>query len=108
MTLTKLLLQCGTKQPGQIERSAIAVHHNIVTRLPGYPMSDDIPPSAYKHLTDVQVMQCLTLSRNGWTIRAIADEVGCDKSTVERVLQDHDYETVKSRRNSSKRLRKTT
>ena len=45
-------------------------------------MSDNIPPSAYKYLTDMQVMQRLTLAKTGWSIRAIADEIGCSKTTV--------------------------
>ena len=71
-------------------------------------MSDNIPPSSYKHLTDVQVMQCLTLSKCGKPVRVIADEVGCSKSTVDRILKEHDYETFITRPKSAGRPRKTT
>src|SRR5438045_104353 len=71
-------------------------------------MSDNIPLSKYKHLTDVQVMQCLTLAKTSWKIRKIADEVGCSKSTVGHVLQDHDYKTFTVGPKSSGCPRKTT
>ena len=80
----------------------------IQTRLCIHHMSDNIPPSGYKHLTDVQIMQCLTLAKNNWTVRAIADEVGCSKTTVGRVLTDHDYNTFTTRPKSAGRPRKTT
>src|SRR5947199_3212905 len=71
-------------------------------------MSDNIPLSKYKYLTDVQVMQCLTLTKTSWKIRKIADEVGCSKSTVGRVLQDHDYKTFTVHPKSSGHPCKTT
>src|SRR5205085_4557640 len=52
------------------------------THLDTHYMSDNIPLPTYKYLTDVQVMQCLTLSHTGWKICAIATEVGCSKTTV--------------------------
>ena len=54
-------------------------------------MSDNILLSEYKHLTDVQIMQCLILAKNNWTVRAIANEVGCSKTIVGCAFTDHDY-----------------
>ena len=53
-------------------------------------------------------MQCLTLAKNNWTVRAIADEVGCSKTTVGHVLTDYDYDTFTSRLKSTGRPHKTT
>ena len=71
-------------------------------------MDENTPPSGYKHLTNTQIMQCLTLNRCGWTQRAIAAEVGCSKSTVGRVLKDYDYETFVQRKQHPGPARKTS
>ena len=78
------------------------------TCLDTHHMSDNIPLPTYKYLTDVQVMQCLTLSHTGWKIRAIATEVGCSKTTVGHILTDHDYNTFTTHPKSAGRPRKTT
>ena len=85
----------GAKQPGQIKEfhHGTSMHHNIQTCLCAHHMSDNISPLAYKHLTDVQVTQCLTLAHSNRTICAIATEVGCSKSMVGWVLTDHNYNT---------------
>jgi len=57
-------------------------------------MDENTPPSGYRHLSNVEIMQCLTLDKIGWSQRAIADEVKCSQSTVNRVLKEYNYETL--------------
>ena len=61
-------------------------------------MDENTPPSGYRHLSDVEVMQCLTVDKSGWPQRAIADEVNCSQSTVNRVLKEYKYETFAQRK----------
>ena len=102
-------VQSGTKQPGQIRVWYAQCPCTLIirTRFCCHNMSDNIPPSSYKHLTDVQVMQCLTLSKCGKPVCVIADEVGCSKSMVDRILKEHDYETFITRPKSAGCPRKT-
>ena len=71
---------------------------NIGTRSQITTMDENTPPSGYRHLSDVEVMKCLTLAKCGMSQRAIAAEVKCSKSTVGRILQDYDYETFTTRK----------
>src|SRR5437762_3937418 len=71
-------------------------------------MNQNNPPSGYTHFMDVQVECCLSLDHAGWSLRPIAKEVGCGKSTVERVLQDYDYDTFVTRKKHPGPACKTT
>jgi len=71
-------------------------------------MDENTPPSGYKHLTDIQIEQCLALEYAGWSQRAIAHEVGCSKSTVGRVLKDYNYQTFITRNKHPGPTRKTS
>jgi len=71
-------------------------------------MNQNNPPSGYTHLMDVQVECCLSLDHAGWSLRPIAKEVGCGKSTVERVLKDYDYDTFVTRKKHLGPAHKTT
>ena len=61
-------------------------------------MNENTPPSSYKHLTDIQIEQCLTLEYAEWSQQTITREVGCSKSTVGRDLRDYNYETFVRRK----------
>ena len=80
----------------------------IQTRLPQHTMAENLPPSGYKHLTDVEIAKCLTLAKNKWTQEAIADDLGCSQSTVQRTLTKYTYETFVMCKQTSGRQRKTT
>ena len=71
-------------------------------------MDENTPPSGYRHLSNVEIMQCLTLDKIGWSQRAIADEVKCSQSTVNRVLKEYNYETFTQRKHHPGPPRKTT
>jgi len=71
-------------------------------------MDENTPPSGYRHLSDVEVMKCLTFDKDGWTQRAIADELNCSQSTVNRILKEYDYKTFTQRRQHPGPARKTT
>lgn len=62
----------------------------------------------YKQLRDVQIAKCLTLHREGETQETIAKELGCNQSTVCRILSTYDYETFTGRVNQHGRPRKTS
>jgi hypothetical protein len=42
---------------------------------------------------DIQAECFLSLDHAGWSLRPIAKEVGCGKSSFERVLKDYHYDT---------------
>jgi transposase len=71
-------------------------------------MSDNIPPSGYRHLTDVEIAKCLTLEKAKWSQRAIADELRCNQSTIQRALTKYNYDTFVTRQTHPGRPRKTT
>jgi AraC-like DNA-binding protein len=71
-------------------------------------MNKENRPSGYLHLTDIQVMKLLTLNEKGETQQAIALELGCSQSTVQRVLSKHNYETFTGRTPTPGPARKTT
>ena len=71
-------------------------------------MAENLLPSGYKHLTDVEIAKCLTLNKNGWKQERIANELGCCQSTVQRTLAKYTYETFVTRTQTPGRPRKTT
>jgi transposase len=95
-----MYIQMPSREVGQFPMfdHRTPTHHNIQTRPLNHIMDENIPPSGYRHLTDVEVMKCLTLAECGKTQRAIAAEVKCTKSTVGRVLRDYNYETFTQRK----------
>jgi DDE superfamily endonuclease/Transposase/Helix-turn-helix domain len=71
-------------------------------------MNQNIPPSGYNHLTDVQVTKCLALAQFKTPQEEIARELGCNQSTISRVLKAHKYETFQGRVSTPGPARKTT
>ena len=71
-------------------------------------MNENTLPSGYQYLTDVQIIQCLTLAKKGDTICLIATEVGTTKLTVGRVLKDYNYETFTQYKQHPGRTHKTS
>jgi len=71
-------------------------------------MNQNNPPSGYKHLTDIQVDRCLSLDHAGWSLRGIANEIGCSHTTVKRVLNEYDYDTFQTCKKHLGPARKTT
>jgi AraC-like DNA-binding protein len=71
-------------------------------------MDENLPPSGYKHLSDVQVTKCLTLARFKMPQADIARELGCSQSTVNRLLQTYKYDTFQGRVPTPGPARKTT
>ena len=61
--------------------------------LPQYTIAKNLPPSGYKHLTDVEIAKCLTLAKNNCKQEAIANELGCSQSTVQYTLTKYTYKT---------------
>lgn len=71
-------------------------------------MDEKSPPSGYKHLTDIEVAKCLTLAKMKAPQEEIARELGCNQSTISRVLRKHKYETFQGRVPTPGPARKTT
>ena len=76
----------------------VCARFNFITRFQNINMDENTPPSGYRHLSDVEVMKCLTFDKDGWTQQAIADELNCSQSTVNRILKEYDYKTFTQRR----------
>ena len=80
----------------------------VSTHLLNHIMHANRPSSGYKHLTDIQIDRCLSLNHAGWSLRKIAMEIPCSKSTVGRILKQYDYKTFAGRKQHPGRARKTT
>jgi len=76
--------------------------------LPQYTMAKNLLPSSYKHLTDVEIVKCLTLAKNNCKQEAIANELGCSQSTVQCALTKYTYKTFVTRKQTPGQQRKTT
>lgn len=82
--------------------------HNETRENENNNMVQNMPPSGYKQLTEVQIAKCLTMKQFGLTQSQIAQEIGCSQSTVQRVLGHYDYQTFVEKDTHPGRPRKTS
>jgi len=68
-------------------------------------MDENTAPSGYRHLSDAEIMQCLTLDKIGWSQRAIANEVKVNRQSSPQRVQLRNLHTTQA---PSRPTRKTT